>query len=212
MTQRKTGTAITAGATSPGTLYTSAADSNDSIIILGYADYASGLGTAGTYATAPTTLQSFVVGVPGPGEVVQTIAPAPITTTTSCQTTQTQTTITAAISLQGPNLVRLHAGVAGVIGSGHNISLRFSRGAGPTLFGAAPLLSIASGAFTFFTFFEAMDAPPSGGTLTYYVYCASDVNSAATAGGSNGSSLIIEEIMGMLEPTNDNELSLTKVG
>jgi hypothetical protein len=215
-TQRKTGVGITAGSTALGTLYTSAADSNDSIIILGYADYASGLGTAGTYASAPTTLQPFIAGVPGPGEIVQRIEPAPITTTTSCQTTNTQSTITAAITpTSSPNLVRATANIAGTSGAAQTGNARFSRGTVPTLIGMTGVTGgggIASGGLNSTVPVRVLDAPGTASSISYYIYCTSNVNGGYVAGTSLGSDIVLEEIMGWLEPANDNTIPLTKVG
>jgi len=74
-TIRKSGTAISAGATSLGTLYTTSTVTNDSIRIIGYADYGSGLATAGTWASTPTTLQSCLppFTCKRPGDLIQVV-------------------------------------------------------------------------------------------------------------------------------------------
>src|SRR4029077_6602282 len=70
---QKSGTGITAAATALGTLYTSAAVTNDAVRIIGYAEYGSGLATAGTWASGPTTLQLCLPPLmcKRPGDVVQ---------------------------------------------------------------------------------------------------------------------------------------------
>lgn len=71
---RKTTVAIDGFSTSAGVLYATGAVTNDSIRIIGYADYASGLATAGAWASVPTTLQVMGPGVPKPGEIIQTVS------------------------------------------------------------------------------------------------------------------------------------------
>lgn len=52
-------------------IYTGTAVSSKDYIVLGYVDYSSGLATAGTYGTAPTTTQIVYPGMPLPGDVIQ---------------------------------------------------------------------------------------------------------------------------------------------
>jgi len=70
-TTRQTSTTITGLSTSPGTLYTTTGVSNDAVRIIGYAEYANGLTTAGLYASVPTTLQLMGPGVARPGTIIQ---------------------------------------------------------------------------------------------------------------------------------------------
>lgn len=69
----KNSVAITSGATSGGVLYANSSVTADAIRIIGYCEFASGLTTAGTWATACTTLQVFGPGVPKPGAEVQRV-------------------------------------------------------------------------------------------------------------------------------------------
>jgi hypothetical protein len=216
-TIQKSGTAITAGSGTAGVLYTSAATSNDSIIILGYADYASGLGTAGTWLSAPTTLQLCLApaSCKKPGDVVQMIEPPSITTTTSCQTTSTVTTIVAGITpTSTPNLIRATANVTGLTGAAQTGTARFSRGSTPTLFGMTAAIGgggIGSGGLLSTLPVRALDAPASTSLVNYYIYCTGNVNGAYVAGNALGSDIVLEEIMGALEPANANE-PVAKVG
>ena len=64
-------TAFSGSANQAGTFYTQngvAAPSSKAFRILGYVDFASGPATAGTYASAPTTVQLFGPGIRKPGE------------------------------------------------------------------------------------------------------------------------------------------------
>jgi hypothetical protein len=66
-------TAMSGSATAAGTFYTpnGTTVTSKSFRILGYVDYGSGLATAGTYASAPTTIQLFGPGIKKPGDTVQ---------------------------------------------------------------------------------------------------------------------------------------------
>lgn len=75
-TSRKTTVAIDGFSTAAGVLYATAAVSNDAVRIIGYADYSSGLATAGAYASVPTTLQVVGPGVKKPGDMVQIVRTA----------------------------------------------------------------------------------------------------------------------------------------
>jgi hypothetical protein len=66
--------------------------------ILGYLEYASGLATAGTYATAPTKVQLFGPGVKKPRAIVQTAYASNTGSTTATTNTQVQTGTTKTIT------------------------------------------------------------------------------------------------------------------
>lgn len=51
--------------------YTGTAVTSKAFIVLGYAEWPSGLGTAGTWSSGPSRVQLFGPGVPLPGQVVQ---------------------------------------------------------------------------------------------------------------------------------------------
>lgn len=59
-------------ATAIGTAYSTAAQTNEPVVYLGYYEYASGLATAGNYASSPTLIQTMAHGVPLPGQTIQT--------------------------------------------------------------------------------------------------------------------------------------------
>jgi hypothetical protein len=205
---QKTGTGITGGSTAAGTLYTSSATSNDSVLILGYADYASGLGTAGTWASAPTTLQLCLAPAScrKPGDIIQTIFPVPITTTTNLQTTETQTSITASITpTSAMNIIVAHSNIQLITTTGVGANVRFSRTATPTLFGMEGVVAAGSGV-GFSLAISAWDFPNTTSSTVYYVYgeCTSNndciVNGPGSTGYAPSSTIKLEEIMG----ANDN--------
>lgn len=65
------GTAISSGATSAGTHYTSSAQSSKAYAILGYLEWNSGLPSAGTWSGAPDVVAMFGPHTKKPGDVVQ---------------------------------------------------------------------------------------------------------------------------------------------
>lgn len=65
-------TAVGTGADSAQTIYTPTGLTNKPFRILGYLEWASGLGTAGTWSAAPDIVRQMTLGVKRPGDVVRT--------------------------------------------------------------------------------------------------------------------------------------------
>lgn len=59
------------GADSAQVIYTGTAVTSKAFVVLGYATWESGLGTAGTWSSGPTRVQLFGPGVPLPGQTIQ---------------------------------------------------------------------------------------------------------------------------------------------
>lgn len=59
------------GADSAQVIYTGTAVTSKAFVVLGYATWESGLGTAGTWSAGPTRIQLFGPGVPLPGQLLQ---------------------------------------------------------------------------------------------------------------------------------------------
>ncbi len=190
-TLRKTGTAVSAGATSAGVLYTSAGVTNDSVIIVGYADYASGLATAGTWASTPTTLQLCLPPrqCKKPGDVIQMAYSA---------TDSVAITPTSAINLIEFLATSTGSQVKGAAG----FTTLFKR-ASTTLYSVTTAGCDDPGAGSVYdctTNFAAslLDAPATASSVTY---------SSATTGETKATSFV-KEIMGALDPpANDNFLT-----
>jgi hypothetical protein len=111
-TQNTTG--ISGTATSAGTFYTpnGTALTGKPFRILGYLDYASGLTTAGTYASAPTTVQLFGPGIKKPGDLVQSATA--VNTSTQNTTSASFATMSGSVALAfapsaAPNVVKVTA-------------------------------------------------------------------------------------------------------
>jgi hypothetical protein len=204
--------AITAGSTTAGELYTSAATSADSVRIIGYAEYASGLATAGTWASVPTTLQICLppFACKRPGDVVVTTS---MSTSSGTSTTGTAF-VTSAIALtaqvaSSANLMRVTAygsveelgtsGMTSVIYRGATaISQNQTAGSG------------TSGSFYPLAFGAILDLP--GGNAVYAVYFKSLTSGQGVEVLTGG--ITVDEIMGALDaPANDNgSFALRMVG
>lgn len=171
-TIRKSGTGITAGATSAGALYTSANVSNTAVRIIGYVDYASGLATAGVWTSGPTTLQicapPFVCK--RPGDVVQSV--------------QASATSVAISPTSAPNLVKFTSAVNANSITTAGTTVTFLRGASPLVnYGVGAASSASQAVVTGFF----LDAPGTTASTTYSV----------TVGTSAGNVVsLVEEIMG----------------
>jgi len=200
-------TAISGAATAAATWYTpnGTTVTSKALRILGYVDYASGLATAGTYASAPTTIQLFGPGIKRPGDVVQSNYFSTTTQTSINSTTLTVTALTNTISpTAAPNLVRyLAVGNIGGGGSGVEGQIQMKRGStfiGITVIQRTSDATISSGAFPVILG-PLLDAPGATSAQTYAVYVASNgataFNNSGTLGTNPTSSanMMLEEIM-----------------
>lgn len=211
---RVTTTTITGLANSLGTLYATTGVSSDSVRIIGYCDYASGLGTAGAWASACTTLQLTGPGSKKPGDVIQTIAPAFGTLIVATGTTLAATNVTATITpTSSANLIKYYASTsAGNNTTTHPVYLQMYRGTtaiGSTLLGG--LVNSLGLSITFVGF----DNPASTSAQTYVIKAVNDGTGTWSVPLVNtySSTEILEEIMGSLDtPVNDNDLPRSMVG
>ena len=212
---RVTSTTISGLATSSGVLYATAGVSNDPVRIIGYCDYASGLATAGSWTIACTTLQLFGPGVKKPGDVIQTVAPlSGNVTAVTFTTTPTATNVVATIAPSASmNLVKYYA--LSTLSNNSNTALQSAQMyRGSTAIGA--LLRITSagspgnGAFTLI----GIDSPQTTSSTIYTVkggYAGSGGTGSIPSANTDSAVEILEEIMGSLDPDNDNQ-PLSMVG
>lgn len=137
---------------------------------------------AGTWATGPTYVQLFGPGIPKPGETMRVVQAA------TGALSQAITPTSAA------NPIRFSASATVTSGGGTYTTTSFLRGA-TTLFSRA-VGDNGSGSATVNSGVSAvfLDVPATTSSVTYSIN-----------GGSN-SSVTVEEIMGALEPANDNAL------
>jgi Phage Tail Collar Domain len=190
-------------ATALGTIYSTAGQASKPIVILGYLEWGSGLGTAGTYASAPTIIQTMGPGIRRPGEIVQGPLYLSTSTTTSCNsaTFSVATALTGSITpTSSSNLIRVQGAAKGVTGVAAELYFQLSRGSGPALIGNLGSGGPATGSTVDFTSpLLAVDAPGVASSQSYTVYCKEN-GAAGTFNGSNSgtgvSTMTLEEIMG----------------
>jgi len=175
-------TAMSGSATSAGVFYTpnGTALTSKAFRILGYLDFASGLTTAGTYASAPTAVQLLGPGVKKPGDIVQTqFAYATAASSVSSNTfgtgaPDTNAPVATVTLTSAPNLV--HVVASGQIYLSNiaaiDVMAQIFRGpSGSVNTAVGPIMGInfgaASGALQTPCYNEALDAP---GTTTAQLY------------------------------------------
>lgn len=197
-------TGISGSATSAGVFYTPNGTtlSSKAFRILGYLDYASGLATAGTYGSAPTTVQLFGPGVKKPGEVVQTFyatnSTAATNSTTSFVATNSSVPVTTTAS---PNLVRVAASGPASTGGGVNDCYFVLRRGTSTNIGAQIRIGDNSTSTTaIHAAFSSvvLDAPGTVSSTTYAVYSAQVTGSQGCtySADSTPATIIVDEIQG----------------
>jgi hypothetical protein len=179
--------------------------SNDAVRIIGYCSYESGLATAGSWASACTTLQPFGPGVKKPGDVVQSIYNLVTGTSSVNSTSYVETSLTQAITPTSTvNLIRVDTQWNGLSGSTLNALCRLSRGTSPTLIGSVstPFGIASSGDLGGSN--SAVDAPGTASSVTYALYCSASASSW-TFNYYTAAVITLQEIMGALDaPANDN--------
>ena len=207
----KTTITITGLAASSGVLYSTTGVASDSVRIIGYCDYSSGLATAGSWASACTTLQTFGPGIKKPGDVVQSIYLPNSTITTATGSSFVTTSLTQAIvPTAAMNLIKVQASGTGESSdNAGKFQAELRRGASTAIGNLAEVATSTGGNALGSVTLQALDAPGVATSTTYAVYIAESNNT--TNGiwnpGSIQSVLMIDEIMGALpEPANDNGL------
>lgn len=199
-------TAMSASATSAGVFYTPNGTTltSKAFRIIGYLEYASGLTTAGTYATAPTTVQLFGPGVPRPGSILQT-SYTPISSGFACTTctAYTATTLTASITPSASmNLISVEvSGTANTSVASSYCSVVLRRGTSTNISPQYILeASVATLLETGLTA-KALDLPGVASSTAYAAYLLTQTNGnscgypASTIGTPYGN-VILTEIMG----------------
>ena len=211
---RITTTSINASSTAAGTLYSTTGVSNDAVRIIGYCDYPSGLATAGSWASACVTLQPFGPGSKKPGDVIQTITGTSTATASSTSTTKVEAAPAVAIApTSAMNIIRLSGYGAVSTTALVQCQLFLSRGAsysaittqGIPAFNSNQNANILGQTLPLLGY----DAPGTVSSTTYVPFINSSASNtcnynATTNSGTPTSYLELQEIMGALEPANDN--------
>lgn len=189
-------------ADSIATIYTGTAVTGKPFRVIGYAEYGSGLATAGTWASDPTTIQVYGPGIRLPGQTVQMAAMTTSTGFTTTSATFQTTTITQAITpSSAANFVRVHhdgsLATDGTNKTGLVRIYRDSTGVGPI---AGQYLSSSVNITPCAQ--SWLDAPQSTSSITYSAKLSSPDGATtveyptASLGSAPYGSMTVEEIMG----------------
>lgn len=205
---RVTSTTISGFATSGGTLYAPTGVSNDAVRIIGYCDYAAGLATAGSYASACSSIQLFGPGIKKPGDVIQTVLASTASAVTQANGTIVTNLTTTITPTSTPNLIQAWASgplANTASGTAATVTVGLKRD-GSTSFGSNGATQYTQNGLTSATgTMIGIDAPASVSSKTYAVYLTSAGAGATGSFPYTGTAIIIlNEIMGALEPDNDN--------
>ena len=185
------------------------------IRIIGYVEIQEG--SAGTWASGPTYTQLFGPGIKKPGDTVQSLSATFTASTTSSGITPTQTGTTLSISptsAANPILVQANGNFEAL---SNPIVAQLSRGAGPTFIGnLAAYLPVAASFPITPASLMAVDIPNTTSSTAYCVYVNGITSGNAiwnppVTGQTPTTSMRLKEIMGFLEPANDDQ-PLSMVG
>lgn len=182
-------TGISAAATSAGVFYCANGQTISAapFRIIGYVEYANGLATAGTYASAPTTVQLFGPGIKKPGDYMQfTFAMTTSTQSTVSTTYVVATAMELAITpTSTPNIISVDArGFVANVNDGDQSFTRLSRGTGnnTNMFGSESV-GCAGGANTGATFANyGWDLPQTTSSQTYALQFRAQAGTAEFGG------------------------------
>lgn len=86
------------GADSAGVTYTGTAVTAKPYVVAAFAEYDSGLATAGTWNASPTRIVKFITGTPRPGDEIQTQIATHATSESTTSTTYVDTSLTKSIT------------------------------------------------------------------------------------------------------------------
>lgn len=214
--QPQNGTAITSGSTLAQTWYAASGITSKALRVLGYVE--STQGTAGTWVTPPTLVQLFGPGVKKPGDMVQMQFNQTSTVGTAGSPSFTPFTSGQTLSITpqaSANLVKLYAAGDACIGGAIQMTMQVTRtpggisGIGPQVSSTAASSSSRTtiGPFLFY------DIPNSTAQQTYAFQGKSPSGTISyPCSNTDGVTMILEEIMGALEPANDNGGPFRMVG
>ena len=188
-------TGISNGATSAGVFYcpNGTTISHSAFKILGYLEYSSGLATAGTYASTPTTLQLVSPSIKKPGDTIQMLFNQ-TTIAASAANTFVATNIAGTVaSTNAVNLMSIDASGWYSTASDAIITATLRRGASTNI-GSPVSAGVASvaGNFDGAIAFNVIDAPGTTSSTVYAVYFNSSTGTSDIEAGQ----IRIQELMG----------------
>jgi hypothetical protein len=199
----------TGGGTTINTIQTSVSALSTKAIRIAFFVEATWVNSVG-WSTNPTIVQVFGPGIARPCQQLQEIT-GTTSSATSCSANNTQTSLSAAITPSSTvNLIDADADWGANSGTTGTLTqyFRMSRGATPTYFGTeGPFTFTLSGGITMNAniggHLLGLDSPATTSSTTYYVYCVNN-GSANFNGLTQPLYMKLREIMGALEPANDN--------
>jgi hypothetical protein len=202
----QTSVAMSASATSAGVFYTpnGTTVTNGAFRILGYVEYATGLTTAGTYASGPTKIQVFGPGVYKPGEAVQRVQvfsnSVSSTSSASFQPSNLAKNFTKASAANSINIVSTGTilNQSGAVTTSGSIQIFRGNAACTTALGANITTSLAA-AFAAAASVAYLDIPAASGTASaQYTTCiaANGTTGVQFPNTAYGATMIFEEIQG----------------
>jgi hypothetical protein len=174
---------------------------NKQYALIGYADYDSGMATAGTWITSPTRIQLFGPGIAPPGAVVQEIYFANSSNTTTTSSTLTATGLTKAIipnAVCNPIVINVIGGIYTSNAAVSGVTSRLTRGAssiGTTMNGGGGTSGAQNSPNVSCV---AFDRPATTASTTYTVKVANGDNATSVEWNHNGieCDMILREVMG----------------
>jgi hypothetical protein len=194
-------TAMSGSATAAGTFYTpnGTALTSKTFRILGYIEYgATGLTTAGTYASAPSSIQLFGPGIKKPGDLVQTNYANFASQNSTTSSSYVDSGLTAPITLRSAaNLVRSEYSTILVIGNpGETITSIMAQDG--TAVGSASQYSTTATGFNYAGVSGLAYNKPNKTTAAIYVVRFRNSTGTNTVyfGNSIGATMAVHEIMG----------------
>ena len=191
---------MSGSATAAATFYTPNGTTltTKSFVPLGYLDYASGLTTAGTYASGPTTIQLFRRGIKKPGDIVQSAYVTSTATTTGNGASAQATGLSKAIApTSSPNLISAMAfGEISATASSVNCAVAIQRGSSTTISnGATYVETVGAGTTDVPASMMGLDAPGTTSSTTYAVWLQSTGATTVWLRNNNLSTMRIDELM-----------------
>ncbi len=192
-------TAMSGSAISSGVYYTPNGTTltSKALRILGYVEYASGLTTAGTYASPPTSIQLFGPGVKKPGDVVQlTYSLGSSNTAATSVGANTNMNVGGTISPTSQvNWITAEMMFGYQVNANSAATFIVSRGTAPTSVGPSlPLIGNSTAGIGGACFMKAVDTASTATRTSYNLFCQLTAGTQMQVDGSQ--SIVVTELMG----------------
>ena len=195
-----------ATASTAATFYTTAAQSNRPVVILGWLEWSSGLGSAGVWGGGASILQTLGPGGKKPGDIVQTVTATDATTNNSA-TTATKVACTGETASITPtmasNPIKAKAYVPWVQGNGTSAQalVQFGRNSSANMIGGTGVggyNSVTSSNGISAVSLFAFDQPNTTSSTAYGVYVFMATTGSTGSCLSSATAIFIEELEEMM--------------